>query len=213
MTNPNYTAICLLIDRSGSMASIQQAAEDGVNEFVKGQAAQAGGIGRRNTIRIAQFDTVYDTVQASIPASVTPPYRLIPRNGTALLDAMGKAITEFGAELAAMGEKQRPGVVILAVMTDGAENSSFEYSWEAIEAMVQHQENTYQWQILYLGANQDAIAVGARLGIHRDRAMTYAASAVGTRSTYDSVNTYAANASSGVAAAFTDEDREAARKS
>lgn len=213
MTDPNYTAIMLVIDRSGSMISIQESAEAGVNDFIATQAAQSRPLGRRSTVRIVQFDTRYEVVQKSRSTAGTPLYHLLPGGGTALLDAMGRSIAEFGAELAAMPESRRPGVVIVAVMTDGEENSSFEYSWETVKAMVQRQEEVYQWQILYLGANQDAITVGGRMGVRPDRSMTYAASAVGTRSTYDSLSSYASTASTGRPAAFTDEDREAAKKS
>lgn len=212
MTNPNYTAIMLLIDRSGSMASIQESAQAGINEFVQGQASgQAPG--KRVDIRICQFDTTYEVVAPLSRVERVKPYVLVPRNGTALLDAMGRSISEFGTELAAMPERERPGVVIVAVMTDGEENSSFEYDWETVKTMVQRQENIYRWQILYLGANQDAITVGGRMGVRPDRSMTYAASAMGTRSSYNSVSDYVTTASTGAPATFTEEDREAATKS
>lgn len=209
MTNPDYTAIMMVIDRSGSMTMIRQSAQDGINEFIQGQIGQPG----RRTIRIAQFDSVYESVQTSLPPAATAPYVLEPRGNTALLDAMGTAITEFGQELAALPEDQRPGVVILAVMTDGEENASRTYTWDQIKAMVRTQEEVYKWQILYLGANQDAIEVGGRLGVQADRSLTYAASAVGTRSTYDSFSGVVAAASSGNRAAFTDEDRKKAKRS
>lgn len=215
MTNPEYTAIMLLIDRSGSMNTIQRSAEDGINEFIRGQATPPKG--RRVDIRIAEFDTEYDTVQKLKRATASATYTLVPRGGTSLLDAMGRAITEFGAELAAMPEDKRPGVVILAVMTDGEENSSQEYNWETVKSMVERQERDYAWQILYLGANQDAIAVAGNLGIQRKRSMTYAASAAGTRSSYNSVSNYV-NTASGLKpgaqpAGFSDKDREDAQQS
>lgn len=208
MTNADYTATMLLIDRSGSMYSIKGDAEGGVNTFVANQARADG----KRTIRIAQFNTDYLPVCRSTDPIDVPKFVLEPFGNTALLDAMGRAITDFGQELAALPEEERPGLVILAVMTDGMENSSTEYSWAAIQEMVKHQEDVYQWQVVYLGANQDAIATGARLGVRRGRTMSYAASSVGTQSVLDSMDAYVATASAGQSAEFTDAQRDAAMK-
>jgi hypothetical protein len=208
MTNPDYTAIMLLIDRSGSMHTIQTDAEGGVNTFVANQAKAEG----RRTIRVAQFNHDYKLVHASIEASEVPKFSIAPSGNTALLDAMGRAITEFGEELAALGEDERPGTVILAVMTDGLENWSSEYSWDAIKTMVTHQEENYGWQVIYLGANQDAIATGRRIGVRRDRSMSYAASGIGTQSVLNTVDAYVASAAAGGRAAFTEAQRTAAMK-
>lgn len=208
MTDPSYTAICLLVDRSGSMQRIRQAAEDAINEFILGQATTAIQNLDQRTIRLAVFDNEYQLIHSSRPAGECPKFFLSPRYSTALLDAMGKTITEFGAELAMMPAEQRPGTVLLVIMTDGLENASFHYKYDQIAAMVRHQQDVYQWQALYLGADQDAIEVAARLGIDRERSITYTASSAGTRSTMDSVSGYVATASAGGPAAFTDEDRE-----
>lgn len=209
MTDPNYTAIMLLVDRSGSMAAIRTSAEAGINEFITSQANATAG---RRTIRIAQFDHEYETVRDSRPPAHLEPFQLHPRGNTALLDAMGRAIVEFGAELDALPEDIRPGTVILAVMTDGHENSSLEYTWPQIKSMVERQERDFAWQVLYLGANQDAIAVGERLGVRADRAMTYASTGRGTRSMTHSVRSYVDAAASGASAAFTDQQRDDATR-
>lgn len=206
MTDPTYAASMLLVDRSGSMYSIQESAQDGVNEFIRAQGAADG----TRTVRIAQFDSEYDTVHESRPAELCPEFTLAPRGSTALLDAMARAIREFGEELAAMGENERPSTVIFAVMTDGRENSSQEFTYEQVSHMVKTQENVYKWHVLYLGANQDAIAEGARLGVQPSRSLTYAASDAGTRSAYSSVNQYTVAATTGGAATFTEEQRKRA---
>lgn len=207
MTNPNYTAIMLLVDRSGSMAVIRTATEAGINEFIQGQVSATG----KRTVRIAQFDTQYDTVCGSRDPADMEPFQLSPRGGTALLDAVGRSIVKFGDELAALPEDDHPGVVIFAIMTDGLENSSREYDWPMIKAMVERQQNEFSWQILYLGANQDAIAVSEQLGVPAARAMTYSATDSGAQSMTRSVGAYVASAASGEQTSFTAQQRKDAQ--
>lgn len=204
MTNPDYTAVMIVVDRSGSMAAIRRSAEDAINEFVNSQRHATG----KRTVRISQFDNEYDTVCASTDPADIEPYELRPRGLTALLDAMGRSITEFGDELAALPEPERPGVVVYAVMTDGIENASQEFDWDWVKSHVQRQQDEFGWQILYLGANQDAFTVGERLGVPAYNTMTYAATDHGTRSMTQSVTSYVASAASGQTAGFTDEQRK-----
>ena len=61
-----------------------------------------------------------------------------------------------------------------AVMTDGMENASREWTHPAIKALVEQQTRDYGWQFLYMGADQDAIEVGRGLGVAAERSVTYA---------------------------------------
>jgi hypothetical protein len=83
-----------------------------------------------------------------------------------------------------MPELERPGKVFIVVMTDGLENSSHEYTAAQIAEMIKHQSENYRWEFLFLGANQDAVLTGERLNIPQAAAMTYAATAKGTRSSF-----------------------------
>ena len=86
---------------------------------------------------------------------------------------MGRFVTDTGARLAALPEADRPGTVVVAIMTDGHENASHEWTHPAIRSLVEQQTTQYGWQFLYMGADQDAIEVGASIGIHADHAVTY----------------------------------------
>ena len=97
----------------------------------------------------------------------------------ALLDAIGRLVTDAGASLASLPEDKRPGTVIVGIMTDGYENASREWTHPAIKALIQQQTKTYSWEYLYMGADQDAIEVGTSLGVQPNRAMTYSRDASG----------------------------------
>ena len=66
-------------------------------------------------------------------------------------------------------------------MTDGEENASREFSSGQIFDMITHQREKYQWEFVFIGANQDAIATGASYGIPQSNALNFAATPAGTR--------------------------------
>jgi len=215
MTKPDYTGICLLVDRSGSMRAIQGATEDSINEFIAAQVARPGW----TSIRIVQFDAPMEGRHSddwylvhcpSVPATDVPRFELHPRGMTALYDAMCRAIDEFGAELGALPEDQRPSTVIFAVMTDGQENSSKASSLD-VKERVDHQIGAYRWQFMYLGANQDAVLEGAKMGVPMASSITYDSTDGNTRSVVESFTVAVGAAATGKSAAFTEEDRKRAR--
>ena len=170
MTRSDLTHLYFLLDRSGSMQSIKSDIEGGFQAFVEEQQRATGEC--RATL--AQFDDVYELVYADRPIADVPPLDLQPRNMTALHDAMGRLITEAGQKLAAMKEEERPGTVIVAIMTDGLENASKEWTGPSIKALVTQQTNVFGWTFMYMGADQDAVEVGGSLGIDKDLSVTYA---------------------------------------
>lgn len=171
----DLTDITLVIDRSGSMEAIREDAEGGINAFLRDQAQT----GNSANLTIVQFDTEYEFVCRGIPIQSAPPYKLVPRGTTALLDAVGRAINETGERLAKTPEADRPGLVTFVVMTDGQENSSREFSKAQIREMIEHQQQKYGWQFTFLGANQDAFAEAGGMGIDAKGVANFAIDKVG----------------------------------
>ncbi len=205
----DLTDITLVVDRSGSMASIRSDAEGGVNEFIRGQAEELG----EAVLTLVQFDTEYDFVHRGVPVGDVPQFKLRPRGATALLDAVGRAINETGSRLAKLPEADRPGLVIFVVTTDGLENSSVEFTKAQIKQMIEHQQNAYNWQFTFLGANQDAFAEAGAMGMDRGGAANYAPDKV--RYAYAATGSKVARmrkaraAGTTVSNDFTEEEREA----
>lgn len=194
MTDSNYTALKIVADRSGSVGGFLEDAQGAIDGFVDDQK-KAAAEGRKVTISLAQFDDSYELVYPSTPAQDVPAYTVVPRGMTALLDAFGRGITEFGEELAALPEKERPGTVIFALMTDGKENASDEWTRERVFELVTQQREKYGWNIVYLAANQDAVEEGRKFGVADGSSLsigTDSQSLVGTR---ESVAEYVAVAS------------------
>ncbi|HEX2244074.1 MAG TPA: VWA domain-containing protein [Gammaproteobacteria bacterium] len=188
MTNPKYAHILMIIDRSGSMADIKSAAEEGVNGFVKTQQELATQ-GMRITLSLAQFDDKFDWVDQmrviADPNLTEQPaffYHLKPRNATALRDAIGKAVTEDGDRLAAMSENDRPGKVVVVIQTDGKENASREWTYESIEKLIDQQKNQYAWEFVFLSSDLSSAKFSRDIGIRNT--MEFDNTAAGASSAY-----------------------------
>ena len=153
------------------MSAIADDTVGGFAAFVRDQRSVAG----RCRLSLAQFDDSYERVYAAVDIQDVPPLDLQPRGSTALHDAMIRLIGEAGAELAALPEDQRPGTVLVAVLTDGHENSSREATGAMVKELVERQQRQWGWQFTYLGANQDAVLTAHGLGIRAEDALTYAA--------------------------------------
>ena len=169
MTDANYTALLIVLDRSGSMTTIRDDMVGGLEQMLRTHAAEPGLL----TVDVVTFDdSVEVTHHFANPRDVQ--IELVPRGSTALHDAMGYAINGFGAQLAALPEHARPGNVQVIVVTDGHENASREYTAETVRKLVAKQVAEFSWDFVFLGADQDAVLTAANLGIAADKSMTYA---------------------------------------
>jgi len=169
MTDQNLTHIHFLLDRSGSMTSIRTETIAGFDAFIAEQRKVPGTC----RVTLAQFDHEYEDVYVDRDLSAVPTLELTPRGSTALLDALGRLIVTAGERMAAMPEDSRPGSVVVGVMTDGYENASREWTHDRVKALIDRQTRDYAWEFLYLGADQDAIEEGTRMGFAGDKSVTY----------------------------------------
>lgn len=174
MTDSTLTHLYFLLDRSGSMQSIKTDTEGGFAAFIDEQRKSPG----RCRVTLAQFDNDYEVVYGDVDVHLVEPLTLQPRGTTALLDAIGRLSTDAGQSLARLPETERPGTVVVAIMTDGLENASQEWTHAAVKSLIEQQERDYKWQFLYMGADQDAIEVGASIGVAAANSLTYGRGAV-----------------------------------
>jgi Mg-chelatase subunit ChlD len=196
--NQNLTQITMLLDRSGSMSVVRDATIAGFNEFIEGQKNATGDA----KVTLIQFDSEnpYEVAFEDRPVKEAPKLTsttFLPRGGTPLRDALGMTITSLGAKLEKVNEADRPGKVVVVVMTDGMENCSREYKSPRIAEMIKHQREKYGWQFVFLGANQDAILTGESLGISKDSSITYAANDDATKNVMRSTSANLASYRSG----------------
>lgn len=182
MVDTNKTEVVVIMDRSGSMSSIQSDMVGGFKTFMDEQRAEPGEL----FVSLYQFDTQFDVVYENKPAADVGELPLHPRSSTALLDAVGKTVTLVGERLAALPEEQRPGAVVVLIITDGLENASKEWKADAVRAAVERQEKEFSWKFVYLGADLAGLKDAASMGV--TRAASYDASAQGVRGMYSGVS-------------------------
>ena len=175
--------VCIL-DRSGSMQSIAKDTIGGFNTFLND--CKNAPEDRRMTVVL--FDHDYHILHNYVPAKDVPDLNsltFVPRGNTALYDAVGRTINEVGARLANTAECERPETVIFAILTDGEENHSREFSSHKIKEMIELQSSKYAWSFIYLGANQDAVLAAGRMGIGSGNTVNYCCDSKSVNATFN----------------------------
>lgn len=180
--NKNYTYIGCVLDRSGSMGQqgkIEEA-RSGFNKFIEEQKKLDGKADIRVTIFDNQINTIYTGNIENAPKLKHDNFS--PGGMTAYYDALGKTINDVGNALSNMRESDRPGNVIILVITDGLENSSSDYSSSRIKEMIETQRDKYSWEFVFMGADEQSIKDANDFGIINT--VMYSNDAIGTRSAY-----------------------------
>jgi hypothetical protein len=155
--------ITFVLDESGSMAHMEDAAREAFNEFLQEQINHGG----RTWWTLVTFNSQTLMRFEHIPGAEVRPlkrgdYR--PSAMTALYDALGDAIIATQKRLVDSEDKGNPSDVIVVVMTDGMENASRRWTHQRVFDLITECEQG-GWQFIFLGANQDSWAVADRLGM------------------------------------------------
>ena len=209
--NENCTHISVCLDRSGSMSSMATEVVSGFNKFVDDQKKEEG----EATLSLFQFDDVYEVVHDFINIKDMKGLKLSPRGCTALLDAMGQTLEETRDKVLKMKDDDCPSRVIFVFITDGDENASTKYKRKEIFSMIKDLKSSgrgdqINWEFVFIGANQDAIAEGSGYGIGARASMTFDASGAGATAAFSSlskgISTYRTMDSNMAAYSFDDDD-------
>ena len=181
--NDNLTEIVFILDRSGSMAGLEDDTIGGFNAFVEKQKKEAGEALLSAVLFSNDSEVIYDRVDLREVEPLTErQYRV--GGCTALLDAIGGAVRHIKNVHRYAREEDRPCKTVFVITTDGLENASRSYSYDEVQKMVRHEQEQHGWEFLFLGANMDAIAAARSFGIREDRAVRYKRDGVGTALNY-----------------------------
>ena len=168
----------IILDESGSMQSIKQAAINGMNETVQSiRDAQKKHEDQEHIVSLVSFNSseikgIYDCVPVAEVKELTDK-EYVPDCCTPLYDAMGLSLNHLRAKV---NDEDK---VLVTIITDGEENSSSEYNSAAIKALVDSLKEK-GWVFAYIGANQDVEKVAATISV--TNVMNFSSTDFGTAS-------------------------------
>ena len=165
MKNKHQVHNLVILDESGSMASIKSLIINGFNELVqtvKGIEEQFPD--QEHLISMVSFNALNNKILhfidpvSKLDAINDSTYN--PASMTPLFDAMGFSISKLKQYL----EGKENYSVLVTILTDGEENASKEYTGSAIKNLVDElkQQN---WTFTYIGADHDVEKMAAKMNI------------------------------------------------
>ncbi len=166
----------IILDKSGSMESIREAAINGFNETLNGikKAQKKFADTQEHYVSLLTFcdcekKYVFDKVSVAEARPLTmEDYE--PCCCTPLYDAMGFTLTSMRNYVHQLPD----AVVVVTIITDGLENASKEYTGLAVKKLVEALKRE-GWTFTYMGANQDSVEVAFNLSIRNARNFDYSA--------------------------------------
>ena len=204
--NTDYTALGLIVDRSGSMESMAQEVKGSVKQFILEQKKDTG---RKATLTTTQFDDHYEVIHDFQDIQAIDEEKFVreysPRGLTALLDAIGRTTLAMKQKIDSMAEADKPKRVVVAVITDGLENASKEFTISQIKEMIKEQESA-GWDFLFMGATLDTIKVAENIGFSKDKSAIY--NTGNFKTCMSSINEQVTKARLNKKVKITEEDRE-----
>jgi hypothetical protein len=197
----------IVLDRSGSMEDCRTDAIGAVNSYLR-QVKDDQEMDARVSLTIFDSQGI-DLIRDGVPAKGCAELgadEFQPRAQTPLLDAVGHGVSRLDRA------NEADERCILAIMTDGMENASREYTKETIKALLERKQKENGWLVLYLGADHDARAQAHSLGLYAGNVAAFDKAAIsgsmramGSRSKrYAAARDASAEASDG---GFTDAER------
>lgn len=180
--------LVFILDRSGSMSGLESDTIGGFNSVLEKQRKNKTG---QINVTTALFDNEYELLHSKIPIQEVKPLtekEYFVRGSTALLDAIGKTISQVKAEQNKLKTKEKSGKVLFVIITDGMENASKEYTINTVKKLISEQKEKENWEFLFLGANIDAIKTAESFGIEKSKAAQYKSDSTGTQLNYESIN-------------------------
>lgn len=200
-TTTSDTYIGIVVDRSGSMSSIVNDVIGGYNTFINEQKKLGNA-----KVSVVRFDDRVEVIHDNVDIHTIPDATVdtfAPRGSTALLDSI-----KYTVDLANKyinSQINKPSKVMIVILTDGEENSSRECTRKDIFEIIREHEDKFNWEFIFLAANQDAIKTGSDMGMKATNCMDF--SNEKTPQVFRSVTEYAKRMRSDNKRGFTDKER------
>ena len=182
MSTETHTEIVCIVDRSGSMNRIREDAIGGFNAFLAEQKELPDPAKLTLVLFNHRYQLLHDGVSLQdVPELDDRAYAI--SGNTALLDAVGMTIDNVRNRIETLSDDEEPAAVIVAILTDGLENSSREYTRQQVFELIKAQREA-GWEFVFLAANQDAVSEGGRMGVDAADARKFAHTGEGVREAF-----------------------------
>jgi hypothetical protein len=162
-----------VLDRSSSMNSLVNEAVTGFNSLVDEQRSLTPPATFSFSLFNNKVRLLYDAVPIGNVPALTPAI-FEPFGGTALNDAIGSMIQHLGKRA------KRQTRVLIAILTDGGENSSHSFGQADILQMVTYRRTTYDWQFIFIGP-EAALGYALSIGIPKSNVVAFKTDPAGIR--------------------------------
>jgi uncharacterized protein YegL len=199
--------VVAIIDRSGSMSGKEADTVGGINSTLTiiRQDVKPGEV---VNVSIKLFDHEEYMLIRSLNIKDVRPLELrqfVPRGQTALYDAIGSTLTYFMEKK--LHNPNSYNKCLIYITTDGCENCSKNFTSKSLKKLITSAQESYNIELIYLGANQDAILEAAKIGILPTHAINYSETTDECNSAYRSVANVANRQKSSLNTAFTQTER------
>ena len=182
----NITELVLILDRSGSMAGLEEDTIGGFNSMIAKQKEQEGECLVTTVLFDHEILTLHDRKKLADIAPLTDRDYTV-RGCTALIDAIGVTVNKITNIHKYARSEDVPATTMFVITTDGLENASKEYSSDQVKKMIEDKKKE-GWEFLFIGANIDAVETASHFGIAEDRAVNYHADKKGTSVVFNAVS-------------------------
>lgn len=181
------TEIVFILDRSGSMSGLEEDTIGGFNSMLEKQRKEPGEAVVSTVLFDNYTEVIHDRVDITKVKKLTKKDYYV-RGCTALLDAVGGAITHIGRIHKYARKEDVPEKTLFIITTDGMENASRRYTYKKVRHMIERNKERFGWEFIFLGANIDAVETAHQFGISDDRAVNYHCDSQGVKLNYQAVS-------------------------
>lgn len=183
----NITELVFILDRSGSMAGLEDDTIGGFNSMLSKQKREEGTAYVTTVLFDTRIDRLHDRLKLEdVPALTQRDY--VPGGCTALLDAVGDTIRHIAGIHRYARPEDVPEKTVFVITTDGMENASRSWRLEDVKKLIEHEQEKYGWEFLFLGANIDAVETAGSMGIRAERTANFMADTQGLGLAFDAVS-------------------------
>ncbi len=173
--------VVLILDKSGSMADYSDYFMDGYDQFLT-------TLELANKTKYITVTTFNDEIQMPVLRGTVAEARdvlYIPEGITRLYDAIGETIYKISESHSQLLKRDVPEQIICAIITDGLECGSVNYSLDQIKKMIKVSKDLNNWKFVFLGATPELEETAKEMGIDAASDFSFTSQADFSKNVFD----------------------------